>query len=425
MKKQQLLAPVGAPVVGTLVTTVALANSPPGGGVNYCEWNPDLYEWICYPTATPTPTPTPTPTDTPRPAPTSMSVVFQKGAQVNRQLPAAAGGAGSLAYSVSPSLGNGLGFDLATRSIVGTPSAAANTTVYTYAVSDGSGGHASMELRVTVFDVSISVHEPIIGGSGYRWVGIGDLAWYVARHLPTKIDSGVTNTSGFRFRIRIPTSTGFQLDTLQNTGFRAHGDTCLWPDSSTANWSAWVVHNEEFWLVRCALGSGGVASVEIEVAESTATGTVRHNLTLSLTAPQAFHRNDNDVRYYLPPSSSLFPAVKPPHLSAHQLDPLLATDGIHAYLHAQASAVWAGGGVTLGSTNTSSTADVIVQGYGHVLGLDDTNDTTGYVGVMRSDKHEVPVGGRCKSDDPTVKCGLGTHDRDALNAIYQNHTPDH
>ena len=71
MKRQQFLAPVGALVVGTLVATVALANSPPGGGVNYCEWDPDLYEWICYPTATPTPTPTPTPTDTPRPVATA------------------------------------------------------------------------------------------------------------------------------------------------------------------------------------------------------------------------------------------------------------------------------------------------------------------------------------------------------------------
>ena len=71
MKRQQLLAPVGAPVVGTLVATAALANTPPGGGANYCEWDPDLYEWICYPTATPTPTPTPTPTDTPRPVATA------------------------------------------------------------------------------------------------------------------------------------------------------------------------------------------------------------------------------------------------------------------------------------------------------------------------------------------------------------------
>ena len=388
-------------------------------------------------------------------------------------LPESADGEGPLAYSVTPALGNGLSFDLGTRSIVGTPTASANTATYTYEVSDGSGDTASMELPVTVFDVSIPE--------------IGKHDWWGLEHRSVRIYSGITSPGGFKFRARIPASTGFQ----------ANSDTCVGPHPSTANWTPYVASGGSVTLVRCAIGSGATASVEIQVEENTQTGPTVHDLTVSLTVAQALHRGDHDVRYYVPPSSSLFTAPRPSHLATHELDPLLSDDVVHAYLHAISSAAWAGM-VTLGRTTSSSTADVVVKAYwnpnpvpgpdlpckhsiacvhslggnshlangailyieeppsfatsgkiqewtasysdwrkfpnmfeylpgilmheyGHVLGLNDTDDTIGYVGVMRSTMHEVPVGGVCRNA-PASECGLGAQDRNGLNAIYQNHT---
>ena len=61
-------------------------------------------------------------------------------------LPAVTGGTGSLTYSISPDLPAGLTFDAETRTLSGTPTAVAATTVYTYTVTDEAGGSASQPL---------------------------------------------------------------------------------------------------------------------------------------------------------------------------------------------------------------------------------------------------------------------------------------
>ena len=61
-------------------------------------------------------------------------------------LPEASGGTAPLTYSLSPALPAGLAFDAATRTIAGTPQAAAETA-YTYAVTDANGASASLSLQ--------------------------------------------------------------------------------------------------------------------------------------------------------------------------------------------------------------------------------------------------------------------------------------
>ncbi len=66
------------------------------------------------------------------------------------ELPAAAGGAGDIAYSVS-GLPAGLSFDAATRTISGTPDAATDEAVeITYTAADGAGATASLIFSITV-----------------------------------------------------------------------------------------------------------------------------------------------------------------------------------------------------------------------------------------------------------------------------------
>ena len=77
-------------------------------------------------------------------------------------LPAASGGTAPLTYSLSPTLPEGLTFDAATRTIAGTPRAAAETA-YTYTVTDASGATAALWLQTlpAVFSLANNYPEPV------------------------------------------------------------------------------------------------------------------------------------------------------------------------------------------------------------------------------------------------------------------------
>ena len=76
-------------------------------------------------------------------------------------LPAASGGTAPLTYSLSPALPAGLTFDAATRTIAGTPTAAAETA-YTYTVTDANGASVSLSLqtRPTAFSLADNFPNP-------------------------------------------------------------------------------------------------------------------------------------------------------------------------------------------------------------------------------------------------------------------------
>ncbi len=66
------------------------------------------------------------------------------------KLPEAAGGDGTLRYSITPALPTGLSFDSNTRVISGTPTTAASRTAYTYTVTDEDGDTADLTFGITV-----------------------------------------------------------------------------------------------------------------------------------------------------------------------------------------------------------------------------------------------------------------------------------
>ena len=76
-------------------------------------------------------------------------------------LPEASGGTAPLTYSLSPALPAGLSFDAVTRTIAGTPRAAAET-VYTYTVADANGATASLLLQTlpTAFSLADNFPNP-------------------------------------------------------------------------------------------------------------------------------------------------------------------------------------------------------------------------------------------------------------------------
>ena len=74
-------------------------------------------------------------------------------------LPEASGGTAPLTYRLSPTLPAGLTFDPATRTIAGTPRAAA-ATVYTYTVTDAAGTTAALSLQTRPAAFSLADNYP-------------------------------------------------------------------------------------------------------------------------------------------------------------------------------------------------------------------------------------------------------------------------
>ncbi len=79
-------------------------------------------------------------------------------------LPAAAGGAGSLTYALSPDLPAGLTFDAAARTITGTPTAEAVSATYRYSASDGT------DTATLSFSIEVLTAEGASAQSGLSWV---------------------------------------------------------------------------------------------------------------------------------------------------------------------------------------------------------------------------------------------------------------
>ena len=99
-------------------------------------------------------------------------------------LPAASGGDGALSYALTPALPAGLRFDAATRTLSGTPTAAAPTTPYTYTATDADGDRARLTFTL---EVVVSTMEKAIIEDGLAAQGRALL-------------SGATGVIGERFR---------------------------------------------------------------------------------------------------------------------------------------------------------------------------------------------------------------------------------
>ena len=69
-------------------------------------------------------------------------------------LPQATGGSGSITYSLSPSLPNGLSFDASARTITGTPTATSAQATYRYSASDGDGNAVMLSFKIEVLETA-------------------------------------------------------------------------------------------------------------------------------------------------------------------------------------------------------------------------------------------------------------------------------
>ena len=103
-------------------------------------------------------------------------------------LPAATGGAGALAYALTPALPAGLAFDPAARTVSGTPSAPSPSATYTYAATDSAAPPSMASLTFTI-SVEASAEEEALRRDALAAQGRALL-------------SSVTGVIGERFRAR-------------------------------------------------------------------------------------------------------------------------------------------------------------------------------------------------------------------------------
>ena len=289
-------------------------------------------------------------------APSFGSVVarshnFVVGQTVSVTLPTASGGNGVLRYSLAPLVGNGLTFDGATRTVAGTPQAAANLATYTYTVTDAANKTAQIPFHVTVFDVSVRVADRSRARqlANLRW-GMLDYGGGVL------LETGFSRTDGHQFRLRLPASAGFEF-----------GRTCLRyaaPTDTTVLESPWVASNVEFSVARCGLGSGASVSLEVQVRLGTS-GTAASLYTATTTIPRVRHRNDHQVLYYITGTlangnidgGQMFPTNAGMTPNKELTAALNYQNAAKAWQNVTAS------GVTLDRLLSGSSPDVVISGY--------------------------------------------------------------
>ena len=281
---------------------------------------------------------------------------FQAGESVGVTFPGASGGEGTLTYSISPIIGNGTTFNTATRRLTGRFSDAATTTTYTYTVADPHGYEISRHFDVTVFDLKLQVVERIL------WFEIlhdmEDWPWLILDRNELTIEDAISRTTDYRFRLDIPIGTGFEVDK----------ELCDWPQApdTDVDSTPWLELGDEVYLLRCAIGTGGPAGIDIKVRVQ-GSGIYHSLYTFDEDINHSWHFVDHQISYevenpVLGSSSINYPGYARSMSQAEieqavelSADIWNGTDGIHS--------IWGSGTAPVIYTEVSSAPDVTISGY--------------------------------------------------------------
>ncbi len=271
-----------------------------------------------------------------------------------------------MTYSFDPSLPDGLNFNPTTRRLSGEPKAAASEAKYTYKATDSNGATASLDMKVTIFDLSVMVKGP---SDTARVKDLNRVRWGIPWRKEAFITDSIARADNWEVKIVIPSTTGIRM-----------GDVC---DSSAKVVSTdWIpLDIQEFDLVRCGQGSDNAFNIDIKIKKQSETGDGSSFSIRNVTVDRAEHYADNNVTYYIRGTTltnkqgkievsirgvstgtleglfdSLGQGTPDPAPNAILLDPLT---------YSAPTLPWnnVGSGATISRTNTRDGADVIIQGF--------------------------------------------------------------
>ena len=204
---------------------------------------------------------------------------------VDRVLPAASGGNGTLRYSVSPTLPRGLAFNKSTLTLSGTPTAIQESTTYTYKVTDTDSGSnrpndtATLSFTITVNSGSDNAFpntrylEATVGylRIPYRILITNETVWEMLDQTPVSVRVEATDNwtipSHYSFRLRVNTDqTGLQVTENNKCDF----------SPVIRNSDEWRKRNEfdlsgtsgVATLIRCGKGSASNAGLDLVVVNT-------------------------------------------------------------------------------------------------------------------------------------------------------------
>ena len=208
--------------------------------------------------------------------------------RVDFKMPTATGGSGTIRYTVTPSIKGRVGYNDYTHKIEGVPVNPTETVEHTFTATDEKGKTAKLKFKVAVFKVELRVGD----------LGLDETRWGVFEHDTTTVRTsekragGKKSESGYQFSVMIPASTGFQLNS----------NACTWPSapptSSVKLWSDWTYANATFDIVRCGIGAGGSAKVEVRVRlENSGTSSLLY--AKHVTIPQSKHQHDHKITFHV------------------------------------------------------------------------------------------------------------------------------
>ena len=121
-------------------------------------------------------------------------------------LPLVTGGTGELSYSLSPDPPAGLTYNSTTRTLSGTPTAEAATTVYTYTVTDQAGASASQSFTIEVVLPPLDAPNLLIAVDYKGADGAGDQGGFIM--LTWDLSEDHSSLDGYRIFREIPDLDG-------------------------------------------------------------------------------------------------------------------------------------------------------------------------------------------------------------------------
>ena len=228
------------------------------------------------------------------------------GTAVNLTLPAASGGTGAIAYSLSPSTPAGISFTALTRVLAGTPTGRFTSATFTYTAEDADGTTVELTFTIAVAAAAVALSFGAGTIANQAWVvgtavnltlpqasgGTGAIAYSLSPSTP----AGMSFTNATRVLAGTPTGrfTSTTFTYTATAGSESVSLTFAIIVTATAITFASTVENQIYEIntaiatLTLPSASGGVGTLTYSLSPTLPTGLSRSNFAISGTPTEAY-----------------------------------------------------------------------------------------------------------------------------------------